>query len=100
MNAEVREYLSKREMRKLFRILNKAKKRAEKRKEKEKCNEKSVLFFNCQFASSDDGRTDYQCWKNMEELLDQILKHCKKKGCPYADTPTEGIDEEFPEEWI
>ena len=75
-------------------------KRTEKRKEKEECNEKSVLFFNCQFASSDDSRTDYQCWKNMEELLDQILKHCKKKGCPYADTPTEDIDEEFPEEWI
>lgn len=101
MNAEMREYLTEREIQKLFQILSKAQKRAEKKRKKERENEKSVLFFNCQYATCGDGRIDYQCWKNMEDMLDQILKHCKKRGCPYADTPIEeGIDATLPNGWV
>lgn len=100
MATEIKEYLTKREMKKVFRILDKAGRRIEKKRRKKCGSEKSVLYFNCQYGTcNNDGRTDYQCWQTIADILEQIMKHCQERGCPYANGPVEGIDEEFPEGW-
>lgn len=100
MNMELKEYLTEKEIRKMFRILMKAKKRVIKKRKKEGENEQSMIFFNCKYSKCNDGRTDYRCWKSIAGMIDQILDHCKKRGCPYVGMPVEdGIDETLPSGW-
>ena len=97
---DINEYLTDKEMRRMLRILAKAKKRFIKKRKKEGEKEQSMIFFNCQYSKCNDGRTDYQCWQSIAAMIDQILDHCKKRGCPYVGMPVEdGIDERLPEGW-